>query len=260
MSSHYANRKSSKAPCLMVKALHKILHVYSLTLLRKHTQWHIHTHTHTQLLQTLDRDLISFRGCIDSIESQFDSHENRREIRRMRSELKKKITSAESNLKQQKSKYGRSPVAMVSLSLLISCLNHFLFLSLSFLPFLLPPSLLPTLSSFRPPSLPPTRRSGPEKIQFERLSKQLDSHITTFENLLQKEKKAVQAHPNPPEDSRLGTIRSLKHSRFCRCEMMRFTIIAFYSLGTDILADRNSCRFSPNLPFVTLCTCVAALA
>lgn len=80
-----------------------------------------------QILQSLEKDLISFRGCIESIGSQFDSHENRREIRRLRTELKKKITTAEGNLKKDKSKYDhlilRSSYSPAQMMLLASSLT-----------------------------------------------------------------------------------------------------------------------------------------
>ena len=52
-----------------------------------------------QVLQTLDQDLLAFRGCIQSIGTQFDSGDNRREIKRLRSVIKKKIGNSENTLK-----------------------------------------------------------------------------------------------------------------------------------------------------------------
>ena len=90
-----------------------------------------------QLIQSIERELVTFRGCIDSIGTQFDSHENRREIRRLRSELKKKVTSAEQNLKLQKSKYVRREFCIVvpinrlgKLSLLVALTYVFIHLPL----------------------------------------------------------------------------------------------------------------------------------
>lgn len=99
-----------------------------------------------QVLQTLDQDMLAFRGCVQSIGTQFDSGDNRREIKRLRSVIKKKIGDTEGNLKAM---HGRS-------------------------------------------------RIGPQKIQFERLSKQLDSHVSTFQQLLQQEKTITQKHPSAP--------------------------------------------------------------
>ena len=48
--------------------------------------------------------MLAFRGCIQSIGTQFDSGDNRKEIRRLRSVIKKKIGDSEGGLK---SMHGR---------------------------------------------------------------------------------------------------------------------------------------------------------
>ena len=52
-----------------------------------------------QTLQETERELVKFRGCIDSIGTQFDDHENRKEIKRLRSVIKSKVTLSQKNLK-----------------------------------------------------------------------------------------------------------------------------------------------------------------
>ena len=51
--------------------------------------------------------MATFRECIQSIGTQFDSGKNRREIRRLRSVIKKKIEESEQKLKET---HGRSAV------------------------------------------------------------------------------------------------------------------------------------------------------
>lgn len=61
-----------------------------------------HTHTHTQTLQELDHDLVKFQGCIESVGTQFDSHDNRSELKRLRSQIKSKVTATKTGLKDGK--------------------------------------------------------------------------------------------------------------------------------------------------------------
>ena len=57
-----------------------------------------------QILQGLDSDLVAFRGCIQSIGTQFDSHDNRAELRRLRTSIKEQISLCETKLKVFKKK------------------------------------------------------------------------------------------------------------------------------------------------------------
>jgi len=55
-----------------------------------------------QVLQDLDAELVKFRGCIDSVGTQFDDSSNRREMKRLRSVIKSKVTEAQTTLKNCK--------------------------------------------------------------------------------------------------------------------------------------------------------------
>ena len=54
--------------------------------------------------------MLAFRGCVQSIGTQFDSGDNRREIKRLRSVIKKKIGDSEGSLKEM---HGRSALTGV---------------------------------------------------------------------------------------------------------------------------------------------------
>ena len=55
-----------------------------------------------QALQELEEELVKFKGCIDGIGTQFDDHENRKEMKRLRSVIKAKVTAVQGNLKAAK--------------------------------------------------------------------------------------------------------------------------------------------------------------
>lgn len=59
-----------------------------------------------QVLQELDQELVKFQGCVESIGTQLDSHENRSDIKRLRSLIKNKVTSAKSDLKEGKKSHS----------------------------------------------------------------------------------------------------------------------------------------------------------
>ena len=71
-------------------------------------------------MESLDKDLVQFRGCVDSIGTNFDNHDNRKELKRLRSQIKKKITSAEVNLQGQK---GRCVCLSVCLSVCVQVIT-----------------------------------------------------------------------------------------------------------------------------------------
>jgi len=62
--------------------------------------------TFLQVLQSLDSDLVAFRGYIDSIGTNFDGTENRRELKRLRSVIKRKIAESDNKLKEDKERGG----------------------------------------------------------------------------------------------------------------------------------------------------------
>lgn len=55
-----------------------------------------------QIMQAVDGHLVAFRGCVQSIGTQFDDEHNRSELKRIRGVLKDMITNAESELKVQR--------------------------------------------------------------------------------------------------------------------------------------------------------------
>lgn len=61
--------------------------------------------TSLQVLQSLDSDLVAFRGYIDSIGTNFDGTENRRELKRLRSVIKRKIAESDNKLKEDKKRW-----------------------------------------------------------------------------------------------------------------------------------------------------------
>jgi len=61
--------------------------------------------TFLQVLQSLDSDLVAFRGYIDSIGTNFDGTENRRELKRLRSVIKRKIAESDNKLKEDKKRW-----------------------------------------------------------------------------------------------------------------------------------------------------------
>ena len=87
--------------------------------------------------------MVKFQGCVDSIGTQLDSEKNRGEIKRLRSVIKSKVTSAKSNLKESK-------------------------------------------------------KTSQNKIMMDRQTNQLESQISKFQSLLEKEKASVRAHPTAP--------------------------------------------------------------
>ena len=61
--------------------------------------------TISQVIQSLDSDLTTFRNCIETIGTAHDNSENRRELKRLRSVIKRKIADSESKLKEDSGKY-----------------------------------------------------------------------------------------------------------------------------------------------------------
>ena len=62
-------------------------------------------HPSLQVLQSLEGDLVAFRGYIESIGTNFDGTENRRDLRRLRSVIKRKIADSDNKLKEDKKRY-----------------------------------------------------------------------------------------------------------------------------------------------------------
>ena len=63
-------------------------------------------------MQQLDGELVKFRGCIDSVGTQFDDSSNRREMKRLRSVIKAKVSDAQTQLKAgKKAKDPQSRIA-----------------------------------------------------------------------------------------------------------------------------------------------------
>ena len=112
--------------------------------------------TISQVIQSLDSDLTTFRNCIETIGTAHDNSENRRELKRLRSVIKRKIADSESKLKEDSGKYVTHSLPWLHIppslpplpslpSPLISALSP---------PTLLPPSFLPpSFLPFLPPSL-----------------------------------------------------------------------------------------------------------
>lgn len=94
-----------------------------------------------QLIQQLETDLVTFRGCVDAVGTPHDSLENRDELKELRSRILSRITQCEQKLSVQK-------------------------------------------KSGNPQS----------KITFDRLSRQLNSQVDQFNDLLEKEKLASRKH------------------------------------------------------------------
>ena len=61
----------------------------------------VHTHKLSQDLSSLDRELVKFRGCVQSMGTALDNPDNQREVKRLRSVIKKKISDANTKLQHQ---------------------------------------------------------------------------------------------------------------------------------------------------------------
>ena len=69
-----------------------------------------HHPTISQMIQSLDSDLTTFRDCIQTIGTAHDNSENRKELKRLRSVIKRKIADSETKLKEESGKYVTHPL------------------------------------------------------------------------------------------------------------------------------------------------------
>lgn len=95
----------------------------------------------TQIMQELETDLVTFRGCVDAVGTAHDSLENRDQLKELRTKILNQITQCEQKLAVQKK--SRNPQS---------------------------------------------------KIMFDRLSRQLNTQVDQFNDLMEREKVASRKH------------------------------------------------------------------
>ena len=54
-----------------------------------------------QDLGTVDRDLVDFKQCVDSVGTPLNNEENRKEVRRLRSVIKRRLGDAKTKVQEQ---------------------------------------------------------------------------------------------------------------------------------------------------------------